>query len=600
MSIQWWKCVFTLCVFVALMPAQERPRIEGEWNGTIAGKLRVIFQIDKSGDNTFKGVMESVDQGHVKLPIDAISLDSADAVRFEWKDINAAYDAKLSSDGAQLDGTWQQGGARLPLTLRRAGTGPVAATLKEVIRGKILLKPCLAVDGGTQALCGTYEVFENRASRTGRKIALNILIMPAQSNKPAPDPVFAFAGGPGESAVSAFPMAMFARALQKDRDIVLIDQRGAGKSNPLTCPLDLNDAQKLISDPYPLQSLAACRTELEKRADLTQYTTDNSIDDVDEVREALGYDRVNVLGGSYGSLAGLVYIRRHGSHVRSVALEAVAPPDYRLPLEFARTIQSSLERLFANCASDAGCSKSFPNLRTEFETIVKRLDKEPAKFEFKAGGDEKPQSITMGRGPFVTALRALLYQPGVVRQLPYVLHRAYENDWSPYATFVVGTMRAVGDGIARGLSYSVSCAESIPFISEADVKRETGGTYLGDFDVRKYQRKCAAWPHASVSKEFLAPVRSDIPVLLIAGEEDPATPPWLAERAAKELSHARVVKIPNGTHLTSAACTDNLIAEFIRAGSEKQLNDECVSQIRRPAFVTLEDVKRAQGGSSGN
>jgi pimeloyl-ACP methyl ester carboxylesterase len=217
---------------------------------------------------------------------------------------------------------------------------------------------------------------------------------------------------------------------------------------------------------------------------------------------------------------------------------------------------------------------------------LKRLDREPAKFEFKGAAGEKPQTITLSRGAYVTNLRVLLYQPGIVSRLPYVLHRAYENDWSPFAGFIVATHRAVGDQVTRGLAYSVICSESIPFISESDIRLETAGTYLGDFDVRRNQKKCAVWAQAAVNKDILEPVRSDVPVLLIAGEEDPATPTWLAERAAKSLSHGRVVSIPNGTHLTSAECTDNLIAQFIRAGSEKGIDVGCVSQIRRPAFVS--------------
>ena len=136
------------------------------------------------------------------------------------------------------------------------------------------------------------------------------------------------------------------------------------------------------------------------------------------------------------------------------------------------------------------------------------------------------------------------------------------------------------------MSFSVTCSESIPFITEEDIRRETAGTYLGDSDVKTYQKVCAAWPHAAVSREFLAPVRSDVPVLLIAGAEDPATPPWLAQHAAEKLTHARVVEIPNGTHGSGSACVDALFADFIRAGSESGISLGCVEQIRKPPFLT--------------
>jgi pimeloyl-ACP methyl ester carboxylesterase len=280
-------------------------------------------------------------------------------------------------------------------------------------------------------------------------------------------------------------------ALRQTHDLVLIDQRGTGKSNPLPCPIDMKDAQLLLSGTggSAVKDLPGCRKELEARADLTQYTTSNSADDVDDVREALGLDKIDVLGGSYGTLAALVYVRRHGEHVRSMVLEGVVPPDYRLPLAFAKTIQASLDHLFADCAADPGCHKDFPNLKAEFETVVKRLEAQPATFQLDHGPFQG-QTVTLSRGAFVSGLRPLLYQPGIVSQLPYLLHRAVENDLNPFAAVAMAMRGAVSQAVARGMAYSVSCAESIPFITEADIQRETAGTYLGDFDVRTYQKNC--------------------------------------------------------------------------------------------------------------
>ena len=599
MSMQCWKCVLALYVFCSMLWSQAAPQagVTGEWDGVVAGKMRIIFRIEKNADQSMHGQLESPDQGGAKVAMDEISFDGKRAVRFEWKSLGAMYEGELRADGTELTGTWQQGGARLPLVMRRPGAGPTTAAvakLKPVTRGSVMLQPCLTSGGSTQALCGTFDVFENRASRSGRKIALNLLILPALTDKPAPDPVFGFAGGPGQSAVEALPQASFLIALQQRRDIVLIDQRGTGKSNPLPCPVDPNDLQTLIGHSLSVERVASCRAELEKIADLTQYTTSNFADDVDDVRNALGYEKINVFGGSYGSESALVYLRRHANHVRSLAIESVAPPDYRLPLAFAKTIQGALEHLFADCAADAGCRKDFPNLKSEFETIVKRLDREPAKFDFQDGSPGKPQQITLSRWALVTSLRAMLYQPGVISQLPYIIDRAYQNDWSAYARISAMMGRALAEVIARGMAYSVLCQESLPFISEQDIVRETRGTYLGDMDVRLYQKRCAVWPHATVSKDFLAPVRSDVPALLISGEEDPATPPAIARHAAEGLSHSLVVAIPHGTHLTGSACIDKMIMRFIDTGSETGIDTSCVDQIRNPPFVTLEQVQKAR------
>jgi pimeloyl-ACP methyl ester carboxylesterase len=561
-------------------PAAPPDAIAGEWNGTIAGKLRVIVRIQTTPDRTWTGVLESPDQGNAKLEIERISYDGGRAIHLELQKISASYDAELAPNSSEMTGVWQQGGARIPLTLRRPGAAPASA-LKPVTRGRIPLHPCPAIDGGTQALCGTFPVYENRATRAGRKIALNLMLLPALAEKPAADPVFAFAGGPGQGAVEAYPLATYIALLRKQRDIVLIDQRGTGQSNPLGCAVDPHDPQSLINGPASVDSLPACRAELERIADLTQYTTSNSVDDADDIREALGFEQINVLGGSYGSQVSLVYLRRHPTHVRAVLVEGVVPPDYRLPLPFAKTIQASLNHLFEDCAIDPACRQRFPTAKQDFDAVVKRLDREPAKFEFEN------VTISLTRGAFVSDLRALLYQPGAVSRLPWILRRAYEKDWTPFATAAIATRRAVSSQVARGMSFSVTCAESIPLIAESDILRETAGTALGDFDVRTYQRNCRQWPHATVPADFLAPVRSDVPVLLISGAEDPATPPSFAEHAAKSLTHSRVVTIPKGTHLTASACLDKIIAQFIDTASTAAVDTACVAQIRNPDFVTV-------------
>jgi pimeloyl-ACP methyl ester carboxylesterase len=565
-------------------PASQKNPIAGEWDGTIAGKLRVIVRVDRAADDSLSGSLESVDQGHAKIDIDQVAFDGKKSVQFELKKIGASFKAELNADDSQLTGTWQQGGAMVPLTLRRSDAPPAKA-LQQVVRGRVSLNPCGSND--SQGLCGTLDVYENRATQLGRKIPLHVLILPALTEKPAADPVFGFAGGPGQSAAETFPLVTAMVALRQTHDLVLIDQRGTGQSNPLPCPVDENNAQLFLngSGASAVKDLPGCRKELETRADLAQYTTSNSADDVEDVREALGYDKIDVLGGSYGTLAALVYVRRHGEHVRSMVLEGVVPPDYRLPLPFAKTIQSSLDHLFANCAADPGCHKDFPNLKAEFETVVKRLDAQPATFQLDSGPN-KGQTVTLSRGAFVSALRPLLYQPGIVSQLPYIIHRAFENDLNPFATVAVAMRQAVSQAVARGMAYSVGCSESIPFISEADIERETGGTYLGDFDVRTYQRNCATWPHANVGKEFLAEVRSEVPALLITGAEDPATPPSMAEHAAVGLSHNRIVAIPHGTHLTASPCIDKMIVQFINQGSTFGIDTACVNEIHNLPFRT--------------
>ena len=592
-----WKCVLALCVatlMVGPLRAASSDPITGEWAGTLAGKLRIVFHIDRSADGALHCVLESVDQGDAKIPAASSSFDETRTLHVDMKSIGASYEGKLSDDGTVVDGYFNQGGAQLSLILRRPGAAAPVPTLKPVTRGTVPLKPCLATDGNTQALCGTYAVLENRVTHAGRKIALNLMLLPAMSEKPETDPVMALAGGPGQGAVTAFPALALIKKLRERRDIVLIDQRGTGKSNPLNCALDLGDPQIMVDGAYSSDILPGCRAELEKRADLTQYTTSNSVDDFDEVRAAFGYDKVNLYGGSYGTLAALVYLRRHGAHVRAVAIEGVVPPDLMLPLTFAKTIQMALAHLFDDCSADTRCHESFPNLKSDFEKTVDRLDKEPAKLELPNQTTKTPQAVVISRRAFVADLRPLLYQPAIVSQLPLILERAYENDWRPFASVAIAIHRAIAGEIARGMSFSVFCSEMVPVATEAQIRRGTEGTYLGDLDFRLYQKNCGLWPHSTPPADTTATVRSDVPALLIGGEEDPATPASFARHAAETLTHSRVVAIPNGTHLSGAACLDEMIVKFVTTASTDGIDESCIMKIHNPPFATL-----PHAGSSG-
>lgn len=473
----------------------------------------------------------------------------------------------------------------MPLKLLRSGTGP-KLTLAPAKRGTVAVEPC-QIRGDLEGWCAKLEVFENRASRTGRKIPLNILILPSKSAKPLPDPVFGIAGGPGQSAAEAFPGAPYIEKIRDQREIVLVDQRGTGGSNLLNCAFTNNDdPQTFFTELFPSERVRACRAELEKKADLTQYTTTIAMDDLNEVRQALGYSSINLIGGSYGTRAALEYLRRHGDHVRSAVIKGVAPPGFKLPLVFARTIQDSMQHLFADCAADVKCKAAYPNLQGEFEDILKRLDKGPAEFTLPPPLVAKEQKVRIGRGIFVDYLRPILYSPDAARALPAALHQAYMGDFVGYGALAFSTQKQIGDAVARGMLMSVLCAEDEP-ISASEEKRETAGSYLGDFRVRSHERACAEWPRGKMPADYWEPVRSDKSVLIISGDEDPATPSRMGNEVAKTLPNSMHVAIRYGTHLTQSACIDDLMAAFVANGSAKGLDAACAAKIKRPAFLIL-------------
>ncbi|HYO62574.1 MAG TPA: alpha/beta hydrolase [Pyrinomonadaceae bacterium] len=489
-------------------------------------------------------------------------------------------------------------GIRILLTLSLLAAACARGVQAQTARGaaradtppRPFLSPCRAADFKTKAWCGSYEVYEDRASKRGRKISLNMVVLPAFAEKPAPDPIFFFAGGPGQGSASvAGPVGEGPLArLRQERDLVFIDQRGTGASNPLTCGIfaDDNDLRAYLEDVFPVRQVRECRERLEKVADLKLYTTSIAVEDLDEVRRALGYEKVNLYGGSYGTTVALVYLRRYREHVRSAILAGVAPPNHKLPIPFAGGAQHAMNRLVADCADDAACRAAFPNLREEFRAVLDRLQRAPASVELTNPFTGKPQRVRLARGPFTERLRLMLYSRNAASMVPLLIHRAYQGDFRPFLLAALPQARNLQRSISLGLYFTVTCSESVPFITEEEVSRETDGTFIGDYRVRVHQRACREWARADVPSRFTNAVSSDAPVLLLSGEADPASPHWLGAEAARHLPNGLQLTILSGAHDYFSDCIGDITAEFLSRGSARGLNTICISAVRRPPFVT--------------
>jgi pimeloyl-ACP methyl ester carboxylesterase len=460
----------------------------------------------------------------------------------------------------------------------------LSAAAQPLREWRIPLSPCKTAGGRGEAMCGAYEVFENRAAHSGRRIKLNLMVVPASDPHPLPDAFFPIAGGPGQAAVNT--LQGLAAQLHQKRDVVLVDQRGSGGSNPLKCDLDQGVAAA-FARLLPLDRLRRCRDQLERTADLRLYTTSLAMDDLDEVRAALGYERINVYGGSYGTTAGLEYLRRHGDHVRTLTLDAVVPPSFRVPLPFAHTVQKSMETLFARCGTDAACHEAFPHLQAEFEAVLDRLTKAPVTFRFSSPPSiPEPIEVTLSRDMFGDFLRRIMYVPAGISSMPLAIHNAYNGDFEMYARLCYElSIRTQGD-IPWGMYFSILCNESFPFISDVESAAIARGTYIGDFRVLEQRAMCKNWPQAGVPKSFVEPVRSDRPVLLLSGAFDPASQPEYAAEAPKYLTHSRHVVARNSSHGLGGGCGVRLMSKFIDEGTVDGLDTSCVDQISLPPFRT--------------
>ena len=446
------------------------------------------------------------------------------------------------------------------------------------------LHPCATEEGPTDAFCGTHKVFENRATGQGRTIDLKIVVLPALGNEPHPDPLFFLAGGPGQGAAEmARLLRELFRRVQADRDIVLVDQRGTGKSNPLNCKSD-SDSLAALNEPIDT-SMARLRKCMEGlNADLRLYTTNIAMDDLNDVRQYLGYDRINIYGGSYGTRAALVYLRRHEPTVRSVIIDGVAPPDMRLPLFFARDAQRSLDRLLADCEADDVCRGKHPRLAERLRALVASLDASPAKVRLTHPRTGVAEDVSVDGEFVVNVLFGALYAPLTSTLVPELIARAERHDFQSLLA-----LATANDGTAQnmsiGMQLSVVCAEDYPRITPDQIERAAADTVFSTHLLEARMKACEFWPKGDVDPAFYEPVKSAVPTLVLSGDLDPVTPPQWGQSVLPHLANARHIVVPATGHgAIMTGCGMRIANQFIETASVENLDTSCLQALRRPPF----------------
>jgi pimeloyl-ACP methyl ester carboxylesterase len=360
-----------------------------------------------------------------------------------------------------------------------------------------------------------------------------------------------------------------------------------GSSNPLQCDFSpQSDPAAYFNQIIPEKQLVACRRRLGNGNDLSQYDTNATVDDLDDLRAALGYRKIVVYGGSYGTFFSLVYVRRHAQHVESVVLEGVSAPGFQpLPGEPIGA-EDAIEDLFVKCRRDAACNKNFPQFAEHFDALIQRLNEGPIPVRLVRQG--KPTiTVALSKEVFVDRLRELLYDPDTAAYVPYVVERAYRGNTQPLAHLIDLVATALDADLATGAWLSFTCADWIPFLNE-DVVADAGAhSFTGDLRIRAQQHACSVWNVPAMPAEFNRPVASDLPILMIEGSDDPATPEKYAQGALPYLHDAKLAIVKGAGHITETDCTDKLVVQFVQSGSAKGLNaNRCTSAFTLPPFAT--------------
>jgi len=442
------------------------------------------------------------------------------------------------------------------------------------------------------AECGSFTVAENPDQPNGRKIDLFVARVPAISIKKAPDPLFLIAGGPGTSAVDLYTSSAppFDR-VRRDRDIVLVDQRGTGRSNRLDCKYGNDNLFDRIDEVEIGPENVKCRDDLSKKSDLRMYTTSIAVRDLDAVRVALGYERINLYGGSYGTRVAQHYARRYPKSTRTLILDGVVNPEQVLGPAIAIDAEHALERILKRCKDNASCAKAFNDPVADYQALRVHLAANPWPATVSEAATGRPIHFDFTIKHLSAVLRFASYNDDQAALLPLSLHLAvHEDNYMPLANQFRVFARSLEEAFAYGMHNSVACSEDTPFIDRAKLDLAALNlTHMGAEQVEQLLDACRDWPKGVVDADLHAPLKSEAAALLLSGSDDPVTPPEYATIAARGFADSKHVIIAGHGHgQLSAPCVDRVIASFIAKGSAGGLDVSCTRKLPpMPFFTTL-------------
>ena len=439
-----------------------------------------------------------------------------------------------------------------------------------------------------KAECGTLAVAENR-DKPSRMIDLNIAIVRSSSIAKQPDPVIMLAGGPGQAAVETYPGVSSAfKNILKDRDVVLVDQRGTGLSNPLKCEFDPALQEKLIEDDDLLYSeIKKCVEKLD--ADTRYYTTTDAINDLEAVRKALNIDKWNLLGISYGTRKALTYVKLYPDSIRSIILDGVVPQQESLAQSHEKNLISALRKQFEQCHKQPACQQAFGDVEQQMWTLFDKIEKDRPQIRLQNFSTGEYENFTLTKEHLATAIRMFSYSTYGMKILPLIIAKANHGQLETIASQANMISSAMQESLSN-MEYSVLCAEDMPFYTDTAV--DTHNIFGKDL-LERAKKTCDVWPHIVVDASFKDPVATDLPVLLLSGELDPVTPPEFAEIAKQTLSNSRhLIAKGQGHNVFPQGCIPDIITQFIQ-DPEQELDTECMQNFDyTPFFINMMGPKQ--------
>lgn len=435
--------------------------------------------------------------------------------------------------------------------------------------------------------CAVFRTAENPAEPDGRQIDLQVMVIPAIRPLPEPDPFVILVGGPGQAAtIDALQVVPAFERIRRDRDILLVDQRGTGALSPFDCDFDsdeesLSGSSELLIE-RQAQLLQDCLDSID--ADPRYYTTDIAVRDLDAIRVWLGYSAFNLWGVSYGTRVALMYLKYFPDSTRTVVIDGVAPPGI-LPLEAARDGKRAMERILTLCTLETACAAAFPQLPEHYGELRARY-REPVVINVRDQNDGSMTELELRTSMFESLLFQMLYSREATRLIPLFIEQLYNGNFQ-----VLTWMNDTSASLNYAMHYSVICSEDVPLIPQADLAAAAGDDSIFVYDMLVLPRVegCKVWPSRPLAPEFFVPVVSDKPVLIFSATQDPVTPRRWGDLVAQTLSNSlHLVAEGVGHGVFAYGCTTNLISDLVETADVAALDGSCLADLtERPFFTTF-------------
>jgi len=440
----------------------------------------------------------------------------------------------------------------------------------------------------TAAWCADFPVPENRADPHSRIIKLKLAVLRSRAQVASDDMLTLLAGGPGQAATdSAAQAAATLRPLLSHHHVLLLDQRGTGGSNALSCQ-DSAATPAADDSTFDVDKLSEaatrCARQLAGRADPRYYTTTIAAQDLEDVRRALGSPQFDLLGVSYGTRMAQQYLMRFPQSVRSVVLDSAVPNSSALGEDFARNLDDALKAQFARCTAEPACKKKFGDPDQTLYQLRDALRANPHQVSFRDPQTYQTVKRLLDEDSLASVVRMFAYTPATAALLPLSIDAAAHGDVGPLLGQAKLLSGELSELMGSGMQYSVICSEDADLLT---VRPQDADTILGTRMVDALKAVCSVWPRGSRPADFHQPLKTDKPVLLLAGQYDPVTPPRYATEIAKGLSNARVLTLKGQAHSVMAVgCTPRLIQHFVEKLDPKTLDASCLDRLQpTPVFI---------------